>query len=116
EGDRAILTLAEPLHMDFRVAQNAQIFHVATEATRSPYEGVHWVGVEDLYFTGGSLQTNNVAFCWIRNVEADGHPGTELPGAYETEGGISGRSVNLFHAYRCEVRGSYIHHSRNISQ
>lgn len=116
EGESTKLTLADPLHMDFRVQQFAQVFHTATEATRAPFEGVHYNGVEDLYFTGGHLTTNNAAFCWIRNVEADGNPGTTNVGTYERPGGITGRSIDLFSAYRCEVRGSYIHHSRDISQ
>ncbi len=115
-GTTTELDLAEPLHLDFRRAQHAQIFHVATEGTRESFDGVHWSGVESLYFTGGNLVTNNAAFCWVKDVEADGNPGTPNIGAYDTQGGISGRSVNLFHAYRCEVRGSYIHHSRNIAQ
>jgi len=110
--------LAEPLHMDFRRSQHAQVFQVATEhdAARPQLDGVHFVGVEDLYFTGGVLGTNNVAYCWVKNVEADGDPGTPNVGKYDRPGGISGRSVDLFHAYRCEVRGSYIHHSRSITQ
>ncbi len=112
------LTLADPLHMNFRRARYAQVFQIATEpsSTRSSLDGVHYNGVEDLYFTGGNLRTNNAAFCWIKNVEVDGNPGTVNVGSYNNPGGITGRSVNLFHAYRCEVRGSYIHHSRNISQ
>jgi hypothetical protein len=115
---RTLFTTAEPLHMSFRVGQHAQVWHIATEwsSTRNRMTGAHRLGVEDLYVTGGNVRTNNVAFCWIRNLEIDGNPGTPNIGTYNREAGISGRSLNLFHAYRCEVRDSYIHHTRNISQ
>ncbi len=117
-ADETTFTLAEPLHMSFRTGQHAQVWHIATEysSARSAFEGVHYAGFEDFYVTGGTVTTNNVAFCWLDGLEVDGNPGTANVGTYSNEGGITGRSVNLFHAYRCEIRDSYIHHSRNIAQ
>jgi lysophospholipase L1-like esterase len=117
-GTNTALTLADPLHMNFRTARYAQVWQIATEptATRSYLEGVHWAGFEDLYVTGGTFTTNNVAFCWLKGVELDGNPGTDNVGSYSNPGGMTGRNVNLFHAYRFEMRQCYVHHSRNISQ
>lgn len=112
-GGAVTLTLRDPLHMAFRVLRHAQVFHIATP--RKGFDEVHRVGLEDLYLTGGTLRTNNVSLCWLRNLEVDGNPGTKNVGTYRNQGGIAGQSVELFHAYRCEVRGSYIHHSRNIA-
>lgn len=112
--DVATLGLEEPLHMSFRVRLHAQIFHISSP--RRGFDEVQYSGLEQLYLTGGTISTNNVSYCWMSELEVDGNPGTPNLGSYTTPGGISGHSVELFHAYRCELRGSYIHHSRNISQ
>lgn len=113
-GSTATLTLRDPLHMNFRQGRYAQVWHMATP--RSPFGEVQHVGLEKLYLTGGTIKTNNVSYCWMDELEVDGNPGTRNTGSYNNQGGITGHSIELFHAYRCEVRGSYIHHSRNITQ
>ncbi len=113
-GGAATVTLADPLHMGFRRSNHAQIFHISTP--RRGFDEVQFSGLESLYLTGGTINTNNVSYCWIDGLEVDGNPGTPNIGSYTQPGGISGHSIELFHAYRCEVRGSYIHHSRSITQ
>lgn len=113
-GNTATLTLRDPLHMNFRRSFYAQIWHMASP--RSPFNEIQHVGLENLYLTGSTIKTNNVSYCWMDGLEVDGNPGTRNIGSYNNQGGITGRSIELFHAYRCEVRGSYIHHSRNITQ
>ena len=113
-GGDAIITLADPLHMGFRTSNHAQIFHIATP--REGFDDIQFSGLEAFYLTGGTISTNNVSYCWIDGLEVDGNPGTQNIGTYDRPGGISGHSIELFHAYRCEVRGSYIHHSRHIGQ
>ena len=113
-GGAATISLADPLHMGFRRSNHAQIFHISTP--RRPFGEIQFIGLESLYLTGGAIGTNNVSYCWIDGLELDGNPGTHNIGSYVRPGGISGHSIELFHAYRCEVRGSYIHHSRNIRE
>lgn len=113
-GEVASLTLEDPLHLDFRTKQHAQIFHLSS--TRKGFDEIEFSGVERLYLTGGTITTNNVSYCWIDGLEIDGNPGTKNIGSYTNPAGISGHSVEFFHAYRCELRNSYIHHSRNITQ
>lgn len=113
QGEAATLQLRDPLHLSFRVLRHAQVFHVSTP--REGFDEVRLAGLENFYLTGGPIRTNNVSRCWISNLEVDGNPGTKNVGKYKHPGGISGHSIELFHAYRCEVRGSYVHHSRNIT-
>jgi len=109
-----VLHLRDPLHMNFRSSRHAQIFQIASP--RKGFDEVQLSGIESLYLTGGTITTNNVSYCWLDNLEIDGNPGTDNIGAYENPGGIEGHSIELFHAYRCEIRTSYIHHSRRITQ
>ena len=103
-----VLSLAGPIHIAFNAARSPQVFKTAT--TRSGEPGTRYVGVEDLYVTGGNnsnITALNVAYCWIKNVESDGNPATSP--------GMDGTHISLSHAYRCEVRGSYVHHARSIN-
>lgn len=115
------LTIDRPLPMNFRCATNsthpgnAEIFHLATKpSTGRDYEGVHWCGLEDFYITGAGVGIFRAAFCWIKNVEVDGNPGTSNIGSYTNVGGVSGIHLRLMQAYKCEVRGCYVHHTRTI--
>lgn len=111
-------TLRDPLHMNFRTAQFAEVWHLATERTpsRQNMEGVHYVGIEDLYVTGGGVTLQRTAYSWIKGVEVDGNPGTPNIGTYTNPGGCGGMSVQIYGSYRAEIRGCYVHHKRNIVQ
>jgi hypothetical protein len=103
-----VLGLAGPIHIAFDAAYSPQVFKTAT--VRSGEPGTRYVGLEDLYVTGGNdgnISALNVAYCWIKNVESDGSTAAGP--------GMNGTHISLSHAYRCEVRGSYVHHARSIN-
>lgn len=114
------LLLAGPLHRSFLLRRKPQVFKTATARQGEP--GIRYAGVEDLSFSGGGLPGDgqpglwllNAAYCWAQNVEGDGRPDTVLPGKYVNPGGMTGIHVQLSHAYRCEVRHSYLHHARVV--
>lgn len=110
------LTLRDPIHLAFEESLRPQVFKTATARAGEP--GTKYVGIEDLYVTGGRsnmISFVNVAYGWVKNVESDGNPATSNAAGY-TRGGMTGRHVNLMHAYRCVVRDSYFHHARSIVQ
>jgi hypothetical protein len=114
------LLLSGPLHRRFLLRRKPQVFKTATARQGEP--GIRYAGVEDLSFTGGgtpgggqpSIRLLNAAYCWVKNVEGDGRPDTAIPGTYANPGGMTGIHVQLSHAYRCEVRHSYLHHARVV--
>lgn len=116
------LTLYDPLHINFRISHDAQVFRGSTETSlpgATDADGVHCANTEDMTITGGrsgNWRTNNVAYALVKNVESDGDDDMVYTGSYSNSGGMTGRSINLFHCYRCEVRESYIHHARSIVQ
>lgn len=102
-----VLGLSGPTHVAFDAAFAPEVFKTATAREGEP--GTRWVGLEDLYVTGGSNNNVfllNLAYGWVKNVESDGDPANGP--------GVEGAHVALVHAYRCEVRGSYVHHARKI--
>jgi hypothetical protein len=101
------LGLSGPTHIAFDQAFSPEVFKTATAREGEP--GTRYVGLEDLLVTGGNnndIFAMNVAYGWIKNVESDGDPAAGP--------GMTGVHIALFHAYRCEVRGSYVHHARRI--
>ncbi len=101
------LTLAGPTHIAFDAHFRPQVFHTCT--AREGHSGRQWIGLEDVWIGGGrnnNIQVLNLAYGWIRGVECDGDPATG--------GGLDGDHINLFHAYRCEIRRCYVHHARRI--
>jgi hypothetical protein len=106
------LTLRDPLHLTFDIAQVPQVFKTVS-ISASAGLGTRYAGVEDLTVAGGSndnIELINTAYCWLRHVESDG----ELVSGDSTKPGVIGRAIQLFHAYRCVVRDSYVHHARRI--
>jgi hypothetical protein len=106
------LTIRGVFHIAFDAARFPQAFHTGTRwtSTRSSMPGTHYAGIEDLYFSGsdsGTIAGWNLAHCWIKNIEIDGN-------AANAYGGAMGPAIELAHAYRCEVRESYVHHDRNM--
>jgi len=101
------LTLAGPTHIAFDQRFRPQVFHTGTD--RPGCHGRQWIGLEDLWLGGGrnnNIQILNLAYGWVRNVELNGNPAER--------GGLDGDHINLFHAWRCEIRGCYVHHARHI--
>jgi hypothetical protein len=73
--------------------------------------GTRWVGIEDMYITGGlndQIQFFGAAYSWVRNVESDGNPATGI--------GSAGRHIWISHGFRNEVRRCYVHHAASIVQ
>ncbi|MFA5264609.1 MAG: hypothetical protein WC378_12375 [Opitutaceae bacterium] len=86
------ITFQTPLHIDFRVAQSAQLssFDVAP---------VWYAGIEELRVSSGrkgNIQLNHAACSWVKHVESDD--------SYFS-------CVSFCQSYRCEVRDSYLHDS-----
>jgi hypothetical protein len=105
-----VLGLSGPTHVAFSPAFDAEVFKTAT--VRSGEWGTRYVGLEELYVTGGNndnITLLNTAYCWVKNVESDGDP------AGIGRRGTVGHHISLDRAYRCEVRGSYVHHARYIN-
>jgi Pectate lyase superfamily protein len=106
------LTLRDPLHVAFELARVPQVFKTNSIVPTDPL-GNRYVGLEDLTVTGGTndnIELVNVAYSWVRHVESDG----ELVSGNSLKPGTIGRHVQFFHAYRCVLRDSYIHHARSI--
>lgn len=109
------LNLSTPIHMAFDAEFQPQVFPTASRSFGPQYDSPEWgtqyIGVEDLYVTGGgsgNIQALNLAYGWIKNVESDGkpEPGKSL--------GMAGASIALDGCFRCEVRGCYVHHAQVI--
>ena len=105
-----VLGLSGPLHIAFPLSRAPQVFKTATARKGEP--GTRYAGLEDLYVSGGTndnITLLNTAYCWVKNVESDGRP-------LDSNHGMTGQHVSLVHAYRSEVRDSYIHHARRVDQ
>lgn len=116
-----ILTLKEPLPMAFRTAFFAEIWHSTTEYNtgspgRTAMQGMQWSGLENLYMTGGHIRMLSAAFCWIDKVELDGNRSTANIGTYTNAAGWGNNGLSIYMSYCCEVRRSWVHHSRTIQQ
>lgn len=102
------LTLSTPLHLAFPLKQSPQVFKTATARPGEP--GTSYSGIEDLYVSGGANNNvvfGNTAYCWARNIESDGRP-------LDANHGMTGIHILLAHAFRNEIRDSYVHHARDI--
>ena len=103
------LALSGPTHIAFEAAQIPQVFKTATARAGEP--GTRFAGIEDLYVSGGTadmITFVNTAYCWVRNIESDGR-------FLDADHGMSRMHIDLIHAYRCEIRDSYVHHARRIN-
>lgn len=88
------ITVTAPWHITFKVSQTAQLM-----GGRTPGQ---YAGVEDLTVQNAD---NNVVisdskYSWVKNIESAGSRGV---------------SVNLLGTWRCEVRDSYVHDTKNAT-
>ena len=86
------ITFHTPLHIDFRVAQAAQL-------SRFDVAPVWLAGLEELRVSGGrngNIQLDHAACSWVSHVESDDSFGSCL---------------SFRQSYRCTVRDSYLHDS-----
>ena len=110
------LYLKDALVTDFFGDRSPQVWRTIPADTRSVFLGNRWSGIEKIAvaggnnqwgFPGGSIAFSYMAYAWAKNVEADGsrsdaaHPGKD------------GANIGLGRCYRCEVRDSYVHDSRD---
>ena len=110
------LILKDPLVIDFFDWRSPQVWRVVPKDNRSVFLGNRWSGIENIAvaggnnqwgFPGGTIGFSYMSYAWAKNVEADGskydsaHPGKD------------GYNIGLGRCYRCEVRDSYVHDSRD---
>jgi hypothetical protein len=94
------VTFDTPVHLDFLVANAAQLARYSAGEPDGPMVPVtKWSGVEDLfvgYADGGlgNVHFFDAAYCWAKNIES----------AY-----TDGVSVNFDGSFRCELRDSFVH-------
>jgi hypothetical protein len=92
------VSFTTPFHIGFETTRSAQLTRFATSA-------VKYAGLEDLHVYGGeggdgggNVRVELAAYSWVKNVESE-----------YSKGG----SVVLSASFRCVVRDSYLHHSKN---
>ena len=110
------LYLKDPLNVDFFGWRSPQVWRVVPKDNRSVFLGNRWSGIENIAvaggnnqwgFPGGTIAFSYMSYAWAKNVEADGskydqaHPGKD------------GYNIGLGRCYRCEIRDSYVHDSRD---
>ena len=110
------LILKDPLVKDFFASRSAQVWLVVPKNNRSAFLGNRWSGIENIAvaggnnqwgFPGGCIAFSYMSYAWAKNVEADGsrsdpaHPGKD------------GYNIGLGRCYRCVIRDSYAHDSRD---
>ncbi|HVP60691.1 MAG TPA: hypothetical protein VMT11_09035 [Myxococcaceae bacterium] len=99
------LTFTTPFHIDFETVLSAHILRISDTAGGDAVEVVKYSGIEDLAVAngdggdgGGNIHFFAAAYSWVRNVES---------------WGSLGHSCNLDGSFRCEVRDSYFHSTRD---
>ena len=110
------LTLKDPLYIDFPLARSPQVW-ITVPANTSGSLGNRWSGIENIAvaggnnewgFPGGTVNFSYMAYCWAKNIEADG---TKASPADPQHPGKLGYNIGLGRSYRCVIRDSYAHGS-----
>jgi hypothetical protein len=99
------VTFTTPFHIAFDTAHSAQLSRYVQWAGGPLLPAVKYAGVEDMHVYGGeghdgggNVRLEVAAYSWVKDVESE-----------YSRGG----SIALFSAFRCVVRDSYLHHSKN---
>jgi hypothetical protein len=94
-----------PLHLGFEKELQAHLLRISNEPDGAPVPAVKYSGIEDLAVTngdggdgGGNIHFFAAAYSWVKNVESSKS---------------IGHSCNLEGTFRCEVRDSYFHTTRD---
>ncbi|HYR13690.1 MAG TPA: Ig domain-containing protein, partial [Mycobacterium sp.] len=112
-----VLTLKDPLHIDFPLSLSPQVWRTVPLNSRSLPVGNRWSGIENIAvaggnnlwgFPGGTVVFSYMAYSWAKNIEADGEKWNPADPAHP---GKYGYNVGLGRCYRCVVRDSYVHGS-----
>ena len=95
------------LHIDFKTARAAQLTRITDSSGRKyVVPAVKYAGVENLHVSGGdkngqgNIRLSHAAYSWIKGVESSHQLGS---------------SIRISLSFRCVVRDSYIHTTRNPS-
>ena len=111
------LTVKDPLSLDFPLSASPQIWKTIPVNTGSGQLGNRWSGIENIAvaggnnqwgFPGGTINFSYMAYCWAKNVEADGVRSSSDPVNHP---GKYGYNIGIGRSYRCVVRDSYAHGS-----
>jgi hypothetical protein len=94
-----IVTFTTPFHQTYRIAHAAHIGRIELS------ERTSWVGLENLFLTGGdggdgggNVVFGAASYSWAKNIESAGH-GPKFGGGL----------AHFFASFRCELRDSYLH-------
>jgi hypothetical protein len=111
------LFLKDPLVKDFLLWRSPQVWRVVPNDNRSVFLGNRWSGIENIAvaggnnqwgFPGGTISFSYMSYAWAKNVEADGSRGSD-----PAHPGKDGYNIGLGRCYRCVIRDSYVHDSRD---
>jgi hypothetical protein len=111
------LYLKEPLTKDFMLSRSPQVWRMVARDNRSVFLGNRWSGIENIAvaggnnqwgFPGGTIAFSYMSYAWAKNVEADGSRGSD-----SAHPGKDGYNIGLGRCYRCVIRDSYVHESRD---
>lgn len=101
-----VISFTTPFHWTFRVSHSAHLGRVNISPRTS------WVGVENLFMTGGdggdgggNFCFGNCSYSWGKKLESSGH-GPKFGGGL----------CHFFSSFRCELRDSYLHSNFNNIQ
>jgi hypothetical protein len=95
------VTFTTPFHIDFNTSFSAQLSRISQDPDGTPVPSVKYAGLEDLYVSGGgnnNISLEYASYSWVKNVESDNH---------------IGKSISISGSFRCIVRDSYFHSTRN---
>ncbi len=99
------LTFTTPLHLGFEKELQAHVLRISDAPDADPVPSVKYSGIEDLAVAngdggdgGGNIHLFGAAYSWVKNVESSDS---------------IGHSCNLEGTFRCEVRDSYFHTTRD---
>ncbi len=110
------LSLKDPLNLDFPLSASPQVWKTIPANTSGPL-GNRWSGIENVAvaggnnqwgFPGGTINFSYMAYCWAKNVEADGERWSSDPVNHP---GKYGYNIGIGRSYRCVIRDSYAHGS-----
>ncbi|HLA76450.1 MAG TPA: glycosyl hydrolase family 28-related protein [Vicinamibacteria bacterium] len=99
------VSLTTPFHIDFDVAHSAQLTRFREWVGGPLLPAVKYAGLEDLrvyggegHDGGGNVRLELAAYTWVKDVQSE----------YS-----AGGSIALFRCFRCVVRDSYLHHTKD---
>jgi len=112
-----VLTLKDPLNIDFPLSTSPQVWRTVPINTGSVPVGNRWCGIENIGvaggnnqwgFPGGTVIFSYMAYSWAKNIEADGERWSSDPVNHP---GKYGYNIGIGRSYRVVVRDSYAHGS-----